>query len=35
MKTRVQKAFDVRLEEEVMFVGERPDFLPHPELNGA
>lgn len=33
MKTRVKKAFDVRLEEEVMFVGERPDLLPHPELD--
>lgn len=35
MKTRVRKAFDVRLEEEVMFVGERPEILPHPELNGS
>lgn len=34
MKARVRKAFDVRLEEEVMFVGERPELLSHPELDG-
>src|SRR5262245_58462232 len=34
MKTRARKAFSVRLEEEVMFVGERPGLLPHPELDG-
>lgn len=35
MKTRVRQAFNVHLEEEVMFVGRRPELLPHPELDGA
>lgn len=33
MKTRARKAFGVALEEEVMFVGERPELLSHPELS--
>jgi len=32
MKRRAQKVSGIWLEEEVLFVGERPKFLPHPEL---
>ena len=32
MRTRARAASGVRLEEEVMFVGRRPELLPHPEL---
>ena len=35
MRTRALRAFNVRLEEEVMFVGERPPLLPHEELADA
>ena len=33
MKSRARAATGVVLEEEVMFVGERPGLLPHEELN--
>jgi UDP-N-acetylmuramate dehydrogenase len=32
LRARVRRAFGVELEAEVMFVGERPPLLPHPEL---
>jgi UDP-N-acetylmuramate dehydrogenase len=32
MKRRAQKISGIWLEEEVLFVGPRPSFLPHPEL---
>jgi UDP-N-acetylmuramate dehydrogenase len=32
MRSRVRRRFDVRLEEEVLFVGPRPRLLSHPEL---
>ena len=33
MKRRAQKISGIWLEEEVLFVGARPTFLPHPELD--
>jgi UDP-N-acetylmuramate dehydrogenase len=33
MRTRALRTLGVRLEEEVMFVGERPSLLPHAELS--